>query len=742
MSRRILQIGRLYQSNTNHLQNIYLPLKSIANASKINNLTNLTSNYKVNRHYTTDSSNGSTSFGKQLDNLANSKDNSLNLSVDNIWSDYVDVVQNGKLNDYDHSLLNQFLSFLIKKANTDNQAQYKIQRVLKDFELFQVKLELASLVDYINMLASKGLLSENLDLINAQLSLNNISWNLQLYKLTIVSLFEEGDKFSAEELIQDLSKSNITPDNELLSGILKYRVQYGDLEQASVLFEEIKTKKNITLDDSIYQPLIGAYLSKKQYDKASELWEELVESGISMQNSSFHLGLQLFCTVDKEPTRLWKLFQLMNQLQVDLDDKVYYYMIKGMAKSNRSEDAINFFQQYLERELDFNPELYRYCIRAYFQADQVDLAESLYKDAQELLASQTDSAIYKSQKQKLAEEMILGYIRTNSVDQTMNWVKQLDLLNGPVSYRLLPALIQFYTKNDLVDKSIELLSQLIAQPNPAIPSSVYTTLFVNLVNQSRQDEAMEIYYFLKTHRPIKNVKQYTKLIQPLVKGGHLTYAQKLFEDMIALEIRADALLYSLMIQGNAKANHIKGVMYYHRIINMDIYSDPDVSVYNSLMDAYNKLNRPLAALQLWDMLTFMNYPIDEITCCSILDTCGHHQQLGRLEYAWQHLKDIKFNITSNIFTSYIEALARLGQIDKALKLVQNQSEYKITDKTITTLIKFLKKYDKDEAHFDLVKMELIKQFPQLEPLILEIINNEEFEINEDEGYFNNEKPSL
>ncbi|KAI8329965.1 hypothetical protein BC941DRAFT_441742 [Chlamydoabsidia padenii] len=258
--------------------------------------------------------------------------------------------------------------------------------------------------------------------------------------------------------------------------------------------------------------------------------------------------------------------------------------------------------------------------------------------------------------------------------------------------------------------------------------ATFTSLMLAYINNNQVEDAMEIYHVLREQhykqqldqknknkattsdnrrrRPVIQLDSifYTTLISALT-GTDLERALELFKDMRQLRISPSVHTYTAMLHWCGQCGDLNGLEKVHRLIKMDMALDPDVGIYNALMDGYNRTDQIDQVLYLWDVMVTSGY--DNITISIVLDACGHHGQVKRGHAIWSFLqKSTTIRLSTNNYNSYIEFLCRVGgsyeqRWNQAYDVVTlNMLPISNTvplpdDKTFNTLFSFARKYGLD-----------------------------------------------
>lgn len=214
--------------------------------------------------------------------------------------------------------------------------------------------------------------------------------------------------------------------------------------------------------------------------------------------------------------------------------------------------------------------------------------------------------------------------------------------------------------------------------------TTYSQLMLAYINDGKYEEAMEIYYELRDHedspnssvknlqldaetygtmiRSLTDVKnmmlnktQYDPTVEPLyeysvedvdsaiyqdIEGDSqpsLLTALTLFNDMRHLEIQPTSEMYIDMLKSCAEQKDGFVLEKIHKLIRMDLYLDPDIKVFNHLMNAYNIVGEGSSVLEIWDTAESSDN-FDDESVSIVVNTCLQHGFITRLTSIWNILE--------------------------------------------------------------------------------------------------------
>jgi hypothetical protein len=126
----------------------------------------------------------------------------------------------------------------------------------------------------------------------------------------------------------------------------------------------------------------------------------------------------------------------------------------------------------------------------------------------------------------------------------------------------------------------------------------------------------------------------------------LLTALTLFNDMRHLEIQPTSSMYTRMLKACIEQKDRYVLEKLHKLIRMDLYLDPDLDVFNSLMEAYSVVGDGTSVLEIWDVLeTSENY--DKKSISIVLKTCSYHGFKTRSKSISEALKSKNIELPVN-----------------------------------------------------------------------------------------------
>ncbi|CAG8509477.1 7368_t:CDS:2 [Funneliformis mosseae] len=532
----------------------------------------------------------------------------------------------------------------------------------------------------INISARNGNTKESIRIYDMMLK-DKVKCTQYTFNSLISSYQRSLDIKGALKILEEMKLYGIQPNTITFNSLIDLYVKLGDITQAEHLYQEMKFTDGMLIDRFTFDCLLNGYLTYGFIDKAKDLFKDITNSGIELDICLYTKLLKIYCYEDGNSQKVLSLYDTTELLQQQPKQK----------ESNiEFNHFINILLNYLVKEKEYSHTL-RICEELMNYDDTVTLAiiiPTYYHTGNIVSAYKLfkEKFITSAKYQKLFSSLFSNLGKDHSKHFLNNFISYSKESSSPSS-----------------------------EPLPI--SELYNSLIAHFLNQDDITYALELY----SHLLQQDQRGYTILIDSFSKINYMSEAQRIFVDMKRNGIEPNSYTYSSLIKGLGEIYDIRGVETIHKLIRMDLNLDQvDIIIYNSLMDAYNRCGYGYNVLQLWDSLLIPSKDsdlslINNTTVSIVLDSCGFNRQLIRLNQIWYYLKEKKFNLNQNNYTSYIEALARNQKFNEAKHVLMFEM---INDgivpnfKPIRTLLNFLHDHSRGRDQFEIINWVKIN-FPDL-----------------------------
>ncbi|KAJ9083338.1 hypothetical protein DSO57_1035658 [Entomophthora muscae] len=645
-------------------------------------------------------------------------------NLEGTWELYCRIARYQKLTSISLGLLDVFVKELLDYNSADNNALSWVNRILRDCHLEGRLLDLA-VYRHVLSVYSKLELYNDINNLYDDLKIAGAKLDVGCYNV-IISAFEAcQNRTMINRYLSEMKKAGVRMNKSTVDMLVSLELNQSRFKEAEALYEELTLEEADSLSsEKTLCRLIHGFIQTD--DMASALkWYTRLESfpKEKLSVAAHNIGLAL-ARKTKDTEKLLSAFQSLKQSDEKPDENTYVQVIGGLTGVSKGELAMQHFHEYLNSGLPYSSKVYNKALKALFSLGKVDEALSLYES---MCAIPKDLSSRRAVNTHTYAELITGLCLAGHLGRARGILDKMQEVGFPPGARIYRTMIHHHMQMGKVDFAIRYFNNLVKLPSEPPNANVYSVMVFGLLSHGQIDEAMNAYFHMRRQNLFPSEQEYARIVSCLTKEKRMDMARKLFDDMVAQGISPSNATYAALISGYGHAKDLYNVMSLHLFIKMDVSRDPDIAVWNSLMNAYNLAGSHQKALQIWDMLWYMEYPLDNASVSIILDCCSHYNELDRFEVIWLLLERRGFSLNSNNYCSYVEGLARQGQVQRAVDYVTKEMRLKGIPpslKTIDTLLSFLLKYNKSSEHRRVVAVFLRDTFPDYAHLISKRISSE------------------
>jgi pentatricopeptide repeat protein len=167
----------------------------------------------------------------------------------------------------------------------------------------------------------------------------------------------------------------------------------------------------------------------------------------------------------------------------------------------------------------------------------------------------------------------------------------------------------------------------------------------------------------------------TKCMNEFFARGRCDMACYVFGHMRQHDIhtrRPNVETYIQCFEGIAECEDQESLHMVHNMMKMDSSIEPTTRLYNSLMLAYTSCDDAHRALDFWDDITNSNEGPSYSSLEIVFTACGR-KPFGDMKAReiWNKMRRMEIEVTSEVFASYVGALAGQGKYEEARDMVEN-----------------------------------------------------------------------
>ncbi|KAK4512060.1 uncharacterized protein ATC70_013303 [Mucor velutinosus] len=547
--------------------------------------------------------------------------------------------------------------------------------------------------------------------ILAEMKQRNIKPDTVTYNTMLHLLLRTHQYQRVLDMYSAMKADKTQPDIYTFSTLLDAAVKSKDLHFGSEIYSQITRKcKPKEVDLTMVNNMIRFMADSSGLNKTLDLYYDLPDRypHIRPDKVTFNILLDV-CFKNQNPAKAYQIFGDMTAAKLEPDVVTYGTLIDAEAKMGHLKASIQLFQDMCNASIEPNDRIFN---------------------------SLANIASSKSARPSDLNDLM------DLVDQYQHKLK--------LDTKAYNALMYGLAQNGRSSQAQHLYDTVFRHATCKPDIATFTHLILAYINDNQLDGALEIYYTLREHH--KKCKQdaattkhkvkipiqldttfYSTIIAALSKDDfnhtisfsddanesspRLLAAISIFNDMRPLQIQPTMHTYTAMLHACGQYRDQYALDQVHKLIKVDLYLDPDIAIYNAMMDAYNRTGNGEKVLDIWQTLStaasdYAQVAPDQTTVSIVFDSCGHNGYIQQAQSIWTFLKRTQFKLNTNNYNSYIECLCRSrGRQgwDAAMAIVEQDMSVPgkpqhgkpvLDEKTLNTLLSFARKKAFDASELD------------------------------------------
>ncbi|KAI9597486.1 hypothetical protein BDF19DRAFT_435241 [Syncephalis fuscata] len=475
----------------------------------------------------------------------------------------------------------------------------------------------------------------------------NCQPNLATYNILISLAAKSGEVTLAEELREDMTRVGIHPDTYSFTPLIQW---YTARNQLSATRRTFKSMKNVNVTPTLYlwNILLSMYARLGRLNYAQKAYKEMTEAAIKPDAYSFVALIKASVSAGDLDSAVNYFYTEMPLYGVQPNVFTFGAIMDAYARANQWSEVENLSEQMKTCNIRPNAVIYAIRIRARAALEDTKGAQQLFDDMLKKNI-QPDAVVYAA--------LIEAYASRDDLTKAM---QLFETMQKTLSI-----------EHESMDKESKSMAAHLALVNAFIRAGDLST-------------ATSIYQELRETKIPLTTWHYNALLKAFMSVDQIEdidQGQRVFNDMRRARVSANAYTYTILFDAYGKRGDLSAVRRTHQHLVVDARIDPDIAVWNALMDAYQRNDQPVQVVQIWRQLVHdvenngaeisAKAPIatvDPASISIILDTCGWHYYPWLARRIWGQLPALGVHPNTNNYVSYIECLARIGDYQEALRM--------------------------------------------------------------------------
>jgi len=528
-----------------------------------------------------------------------------------------------------------------------------------------------------------------------------------LQKINSIIKNEISDKnFDPFVVLDQLQKSNLTPDISTLNTLLDTSSRLGDFKNFDRLSELIN-------DDiqTIAQPNIVTY--------------NIILKGINLEMYNIEFNKKAQYAREK----INEVFQLIQKKNLKPNDITLNTIIDILIESGNFDLAWKYYDD-MENVYHVEPDIYTYStllksIKNY-QPDEknVERAFSILKIVKLSKAKgiKPDEILYNC-----ILDTCVKYDRIEQADSVYNDMKEAGLPPSKITYAIM---IRGYGNNHRLEDAFSVFNEMKSsgvEPNEII----YGCLLNACIKCNKIEKACDVYEDILKSNITMNLILYTTLIKGFTQIRNFKKAFEIYEKMIKDDnFVANIISYNAILDCCVECEdwdmmtkiyeEIKG----NAMLKEDA-PQPDLITFSTVIKGFSRMRKVEKVLEIYEFLRKQDdFLLDEVIYNSILDGLLKASMYEEALKTYEDMKKNKIRRSNATFSILIKIYSKLDMVDKAIELYNEmlQENMKPSLITYTSILQILIKSKKIQFAIDIFD-EILKNKLNPDQVLYNVIIN-------------------
>ncbi|KAI9006118.1 hypothetical protein BC832DRAFT_469651 [Gaertneriomyces semiglobifer] len=571
----------------------------------------------------------------------------------------------------------------------------------------------------ISLLAGKGLTSAVEKLYTRMINMGRTPDHI-----TFLSILSNGDReFDHSPWVERMRNYNIKPTGNLFNVLLNNLARQGRTEEVHQMIFEAE-QSGLVLGVDSFNVLLKSLRRQGSPEKAQDVLRMMTARSLSPDIITYNTIIAI-CLDYGDLNSANRFFRQMSgdsvEARVEPDAWTYGMLINANARRGHLVAASRLMGVMNLRKISKDEAIFHSMLNGYAR-----LADS--KGIQKTLTEMTAAGFVPSTK--TYSTILGGLIHSGDYQQARAWLEIM---------RTGGILFDAYTYNQkihllMVNGQFTLAEQTFEEFRASgwVPDShTFNTMISGYCASGRYGEAQQWFVRMQDSGLAPEHTTYTIFIGYHVNNQNMKAAEEIFmewyEKCTNQQCTPSPSPFAAMIYGwgVVQKNLDKSLSYWKMMVDAGV--KPNSSVYTCLMQAHSHAeNGSLETiLHIFDRLLSRrdeySTGVESATACVAIDACGMFNRLDALRDVWTRLRrkeaelDIPKRDWTNIYTSYIEALIRCGELADAVQVLIRdvpRAQVKPDAKMFSTCLRMLAARDRTGQLVSHVRR-LLEDYPAL-----------------------------
>ena len=384
--------------------------------------------------------------------------------------------------------------------------------------------------------------------------------------------------------IVKLSKTKgIKPDEILYNCILDTCVKYGKMEQAEVVFSDMK-EAQVHPSKITYAILIRGFGNDYKLNRTFEIFNEMKEKNIQ-PNEIIYGCLLNACVKSNRIEKACEIYEeIKNEENISMNIVLYSTLIKGYTKNKDFKKAFEIYNK-MKSDNAVIPNIISYnaILDCCVECGDIEMMKKIYEEIKQNAIDKEEAPLpdlitYST--------VIKGYSRIKDFNKVLDFYYFLKghdeiVLDEVIFNSILDGLLKSGQYEEALNIYNDMKKQEIKRSNATF--SILIKIFSKMNNV---EKACEVYNEMISENMKPTLITYTSILQILIKSKRITNAIEIFEEILANKMSPDQVLYNVIINGcvfNGRLQNACNFLFESFNSNIRLCEDVYKNVLNNLL---------------------------------------------------------------------------------------------------------------------------------------------------------------
>ncbi|PWA51166.1 Pentatricopeptide repeat-containing protein [Artemisia annua] len=357
----------------------------------------------------------------------------------------------------------------------------------------------------------------------------------------IVSVSSESD---FRELVSKvLNRGGL--DSEAMVTVFEWAVESGKMsggvESYNVVFKALDEGKGVRGDYETLEIFVDSYVKAKRVSKGVEILKNLDEFGMDEWDlECLKVVLRCLCRRGRVTSADKLLSKTRGKGKVEFDGETYGIVIRGWCKLGRVSEIERVLNEMVEDGFDPDSLSFSYVIEGLGRSGRINDAVKIFENLKETRTCEVNVVVYNA--------MILNYISIGDIDECLKYYNDMLSNNCEPNMDTYVHIIFAFLKAKRVADAIEMFDEMLGQ-GVMVTTGVVTSIIDTLCSFGPPHAAMMIYKKAKNAKCTISVTAYKTLLMRLSRFGKCGMLLNLWDEMEQDGYVSDVEVYEHIING-------------------------------------------------------------------------------------------------------------------------------------------------------------------------------------------------